>query len=288
MSIQAVAAAIEVPGLPPATKLVLMLLANRHNGDTGLCYPKQETLAAEAGMSVRSLRTHIIELEKAGLICRAVFRLGNGQADQTHYTFPFLDRQKLPPEKVERKKPTVRPANSGELDRQLVSAPLDKPEENRKEPEDVLVPKNEDLAPKALETIWAKWSAVGKGRNQTNKAGCLKLLRKIGKTHDLRDVTRAALRYAKATDPDFHQGLDTWLKNGRYENFIPSKAPSAPPVDASPLTDLELTFKRFAETGEWSGARFGFALSPIHPSASYSAELYARFGVARPAERSAA
>jgi hypothetical protein len=288
MSIQAVAAAIEVPGLPPATKLVLMLLANRHNGDTGLCYPKQETLAAEAGMSVRSLRTHIIELEKAGLICRAVFRLGNGQADQTHYTFPFLDRQKLPPEKVERKKPTVRPANSGELDRQLVSAPLDKPEENRKEPEDVPVPKNEDLAPKALETIWAKWSAVGKGRNQTNKAGCLKLLRKIGKTHDLRDVTRAALRYAKATDPDFHQGLDTWLKNGRYENFLPSKAPSPTLALQTELSDLERAFDYFAKSGEWTGDRYGYQLPPHHPAANYPAEVYARFGVARPTERSAA
>jgi hypothetical protein len=289
MSIQAVAAAIELQGLPPATKLVLMLLANRHNGDTGLCYPKQETLAAEAGMSVRSLRTHIIELEKAGLICRAVFRLGNGQADQTHYTFPFLDRQNLPPKDLDRQKSKVRPANSGELDRQLVSAPLDKPEENRKEPEDTPPEaKPQDVAKLALETIWAKWSKVGRERLQTNKGHCLKLLRKIGKTHDLRDVTRAALRYARTTDPNFHQGLDTWLKNGRYENFLPSKAPSPTLALQSELTDLERAFDQFAKTGEWTGDRYGHPLPPNHPNASYPAELYARFGVSRPAERSAA
>lgn len=288
MSIQAVAAAIDLQGLAPATKLVLLLLANRHNGDTGLCFPKQETLAAEAGMSVRSLRTHIIELEKAGLICRAVFRLGNGQADQTHYTFPFLDRQNLPPKDLDRKKSSLRPAKSGELDRQTVAAPIDKPEENRKEPEDTAIPKTEDLAPKALEAIWAKWSAAGKKRNQTNRGGCLKLLRKIGKTHDLRDVTRAALRYARETDPDFHQGLDTWLKNGRYENFIPPKASLLTARHDAELSDLELAFQRFAQTGEWIGDRYGHALPPNHPSATYARELYSRFGVKSPAQEQVA
>jgi DNA-binding transcriptional ArsR family regulator len=288
MSIQAVAAAVEVQGLAPATKLVLMLLANRHNGDTGLCYPKQETLAAEAGMSVRSLRTHIIELEKAGMICRAVFRLGNGQADQTHYTFPFLDRQNLPPKDLDRQKSTFRPANSGELDRQLIAAPIeDKPEENRKEPEDTSPPtESKDIAKLALETIWAKWSKTGKERCQTNKSKILELLRKIGKTHDLRDVTRAALRYAKATDPAFHQGLDTWLKNGRFQNFIPSKAPETAPQSAT--SELERAFSSFAETGEWTGDRLGFPIPPHHPSADYPLELYARFDIARPAERNAA
>lgn len=278
MSIQAVAAAIEVPGLPPATKLVLMLLANRHNGDTGLCYPKQETLAAEAGMSVRSLRTHIIELEKAGLICRAVFRLGNGQSDQTHYTFPFLDRQKLPPQKVERKNPTLRPANSGELDRQLVAAPIeDKPEENRKEPEDVLT--------LAFDTIWKAWSSTGRQRSKS-KALCKQALKRASSDHDIRDITRAALRYAKSTEGEFHKGLDRWLAGGYFENFLPSKAPSAPAQQT--LTGIELAFERFAQTGEWMGDRFGHPLPPNHPAAAYAGELYTRFNIPRPAEDKAA
>lgn len=289
MSIQAVAAAIELEDLPPATKLVLMLLANAYNGHTGQCNPDQERLAKEACMSVRSVRDHLSALERLGLIVRQTNYLGRGKGAETHFQLLFLDRQNLPVQTIDRQTSVVRPAKSRTIERQTVAAvDKDKPEENRKEPEVSSKTDPEDLAPKALETIWAKWSAVGKGRNQTNKAGCLKLLRKIGKTHDLRDVTRAALRYAKSTDPDFHQGLDTWLKNGRYENFLPSKAPLTPAQPTTELSTLELAFQRFAQTGEWIGDRYGHALPPNHPNASYAEELYFRFGVFRPDARSAA
>lgn len=275
MSIQAVAAAIELQGLPPATKLVLMLLANRHNGDTGLCYPKQETLAAEAGMSVRSLRTHIIELEKAGLICRAVFRLGNGNADQTHYTFPFLERQNLPPKDVDRKKPAGRPANTGELDRQTVSGPIeDKPEENRKKPEDIL-----ELA---FQTIWKSWSETGKKRSKS-KALCKQSLARAAKQHDLRELTKAALRYAKSTEGSFHKGLHTWIAGGFYENYMAKPAARVEQMGET-LTDLERAFQSLAETGEWMGDRIGHPIHPNRPDADYPAELYRRFELNRQGE----
>jgi DNA-binding transcriptional ArsR family regulator len=135
MSIQAVAQSISINGLSPATKLVLMLLANRHNWDTDLCFPKQSSLAEEAGMSVRSVRTHLNELEKQGLICRSIERGGKNKSDVTHYKLMFLGRQNLPVETLERKSSVVRPENERTLERQLVSAPYkDKPEGNRKEP----------------------------------------------------------------------------------------------------------------------------------------------------------
>ena len=277
MSIQAVAAAIEIEDLAPATKLVLMLLANAMNGHTGQCNPDQERLAKEASMSVRSLRDHLATLERKGLITRDTVYLGRGRGAETHFRLLFLDRQNLPVQQMERQPDVVRQAKSRRMERQVVAAvDKDEPERNRKEPEVTPISKAEDLAPAALDTIWAKWSTTGRERNQTNRAAILKLLRKIAKTQDLRDVTRAALRYAKQTDPEFHQGLDTWLKNGRYQNFLPSKAPSAT-LPQTQLSGLELAFQRFAETGEWTGDRIGHPFPPHHPSANYAPELYARF-----------
>ncbi|HAH11522.1 MAG TPA: hypothetical protein DCL48_15620 [Alphaproteobacteria bacterium] len=286
MSIQAVAAAIEVEDLPPATKLVLMLLANAYNGHTGQCNPDQERLAKEASMSVRSLRDHLTALERKGMIARDTKYLGRGKGAETHFRLLFLDRQNLPEQKIERQTSVVRPAKSRTIERQVVAAvDKDEPEVNRKEPEDTSPEQPKDVAKLALETIWAKWSKDGRERVQTNRAGCLKILRRLEKAHDLRDVTRAALRYAKATDPAFHQGLDTWLKNGRFENFLPPKAPSAPAPQV--LTGIELAFQRFAETGEWTGDRLGLPLRPDHPSATYAAELYARFNIRSAQEKAA-
>jgi hypothetical protein len=287
MSIQAVGAAIEIEDLAPATKLVLMLLANAMNQHTGQCNPNQERLAKEACMSVRSLRDHLGVLERKGLIARETVYLGRGRGAETNFLLPFMDRQNLPVQPMERQTSVVRPAKSRTMERQLIAAvDKDEPEENRKEPEGKPKQDPEDVAPMALETIWGKWSAAGKKRVQTNKAGCLRILRKIAKGSDLRDVTRAALRYARETDPEFHQGLDTWLKNGRYENFLPSKAPVL--TESQMPTPLELSFLRYSQTGEWIGDRYGFQLPPNHPGSDYPGELYATFNIDQPLKEKAA
>jgi hypothetical protein len=133
-----------------------------------------------------------------------------------------------------------------------------------------------DNLPLAFDTIWKAWSKVGKERSKA-KPLCIAALKRAAKDHDLRDLTRAALRYAKATDPAFHKGLHSWLAGGFYENFLPTKAPAAAPAEAPAISDLELAFQRFAETGEWTGDRIGHPFPPHHPSANYAPELYARF-----------
>lgn len=54
MSFQAMSWATEQV-LPAMQKIVLLMLANRTNHDTGLCYPSHETLAKEYGMTTRSV-----------------------------------------------------------------------------------------------------------------------------------------------------------------------------------------------------------------------------------------
>ena len=68
MSLEAMTWAIEVEGIKSPQKLVLLLLANRHNKDTGMCYPSIPRICAESGMHRATVIRAINALEKAGLL----------------------------------------------------------------------------------------------------------------------------------------------------------------------------------------------------------------------------
>ena len=67
MSFQAMTWAVEQK-LPAMQKIVLLMMANRANHETGQCYPSHELLATECGMSKRAVIDQISQLEKLGLI----------------------------------------------------------------------------------------------------------------------------------------------------------------------------------------------------------------------------
>lgn len=54
--------------LPSNQKLVLLMLANRCNHDTGRCDPSHKRLADECGMSQSTVKRAIAQLEEAGLL----------------------------------------------------------------------------------------------------------------------------------------------------------------------------------------------------------------------------
>lgn len=56
--------------LAPTTKLVLMMLSDYRNFDTGQCNPSQESLALKSGISKSSVSNHLRCLEQKGLIKR--------------------------------------------------------------------------------------------------------------------------------------------------------------------------------------------------------------------------
>lgn len=68
MSMEAMTWAIEVRGIKSPQKLVLLLLANRHNNDTGMCYPSIPRICRESGMHRATVIRAINALEKAGLL----------------------------------------------------------------------------------------------------------------------------------------------------------------------------------------------------------------------------
>lgn len=67
MSFEAMAWAVK-HALPVKQKIVLLLLSDRTNRDTGLCIPAHSTLAAECGLSLASVKRAISELEELGLL----------------------------------------------------------------------------------------------------------------------------------------------------------------------------------------------------------------------------
>lgn len=77
--------------LKPATKLILLCLADRHNPDIG-CFPSQETLARDACISRSALNQHLKSLESAGLIRREIrFNPTTHRQKSTRYILGFED-----------------------------------------------------------------------------------------------------------------------------------------------------------------------------------------------------
>ena len=67
MSFQAIAWAVRQK-LPYTQKIVLVMLADRHNGDTGRCDPSHDRLAGDCGLTRRSVIDQLTKLDKAGFI----------------------------------------------------------------------------------------------------------------------------------------------------------------------------------------------------------------------------
>lgn len=274
MSIQAVGAVIELRGIPPVQKLVLALLANAHNGHTGQCNPDQKRLAEECGISERSIRDHLNWLEEEGYISRTVTQLGRGEGKRTDFELLFLHRQILPEQQNAPEAERQCSGSSASLLRQTVAVDIDKPEYNRKEPED------------RFEDAWKLYNStklkVGQTK-KTAKAQWPKAVKRAGSPERLLEAIE--LEIAKRRSPkgfvpnlrDMHRWLrdDCWQDAEREAK--PRPAPAANVADT--LTDLERAFQTLAQTGDWMGDRIGHPIHPNRPDAAYPAELYARFQI---------
>jgi DNA-binding transcriptional ArsR family regulator len=97
MSIQHVGAVLDArdPRLSGSRKLVLVTLANRTN-ERGVCWPSQQLLADECGISIRALADHLKALEDGGFIKRTTQHLGKGSGSRTYYTL-HLESLKVAP-----------------------------------------------------------------------------------------------------------------------------------------------------------------------------------------------
>lgn len=90
MSIEAIAAAIRIKTGDPAAKHVLIMLANRHNADTGHCIPSISTIAAECEMSVETVRRKLAYLVGQCLIRVVPRERENGSRTSNQYELMFM------------------------------------------------------------------------------------------------------------------------------------------------------------------------------------------------------
>lgn len=283
MSIQAVGAVIDLRGIPPTTKLVLALLANAHNGHTGQCNPDQSRLADEAGISKRSIQDHLGWLESNGYITRKVTELGRGGGKRTDFELTFLLRKNLP---EQTNAPEAERQCSGSLAQLLrkqgSGAYKDKPEENRKEPEDAGARDDHD------QTLKAIWDAgPPQSRERSSRKRLAEAVQKTLKAR--RDLTAdrllgAWLAFLRTPDARkdqgrFCPGIHVWLNDNRFDAFLQPVEADVSPADQRAL-NLERCFYQYGGGGAWRGREFGEPLKPDEvPPGHYPAELYAKYGL---------
>ncbi len=88
MSHQATNWAAELRGIPPMAKLVLLRLADRAD-ESGICYPSQRRLAAECGITERTVRNAIADLICRGLVI--IHTPSTPRGDTTRYRLTFAN-----------------------------------------------------------------------------------------------------------------------------------------------------------------------------------------------------
>jgi pyocin large subunit-like protein len=211
MSIHAMSWAIKVKGLPIATKAVLMLLADCHNGETGQCNPSMRHLMELTGLKERALQIHLKTLEEASLINREYVFHGRGKGcsvDQYNLKIGILGAVEKPAMKAQDIAPAKECARKiRSMDPQNIAPPYkEEPEENRK---------IRGSAKETLENIWQAWSPEGRKRSKA-KAKIEVQLTALAKHHPLQAIERAAIAFARDAKPEFHPALDRWLKDGKF------------------------------------------------------------------------
>lgn len=134
MSFQAMTWAVKQE-LPAMQKIVLLMMSNRANPETGACFPSLQTLAKECGMSIRSVVNQIALLKAANLIeVENNFRKDKGQTSNS-YLLNFEKEVKfrdLPKEEdVLANEPPIFSPNAEDANGVAPNSPLYAPDANK-------------------------------------------------------------------------------------------------------------------------------------------------------------
>lgn len=268
----------------PFRKALLFALGERHNCDTGLCMPDQEMLARDAGMSARTVRKYAKILEEEGFIERRVTSRGSGLT--THYILNFSVLEAQP----------VATNRNGGADRVRHSLPFGPtgtpvpvptgtpvpppngscvPVDNKdsriytkkntnllsgKKPDKRASSKSKNAKDdtellKAFDEVWHLWPAKGRERSRS-KATVLDQLRRSAASKPIPDLVAAVRAFVAKEDPAYVPGLDRWLRQGRFEHFLPkdlvAQSRQAPaPAPATDGIDWSAMVARYVRNGVW-------------------------------------
>lgn len=179
--------------LSAAARLLYITLTSYAWTD-GSCYPGQERLAADLGVSSRMVRTYLAELTKAGLL--TVSRRGMGQTNLYILEDPPPEAGFLSEDRPEAhfridRKPTSGPIKNEEVD--AVNEDADSP------------PDPDDLT----QTIWDFYVRLSNSRKKTLEPVHRQVIEKALEVATARECCQAIRALFNS---DFHQ------KRGKYEN----------------------------------------------------------------------
>ena len=256
----------ELRGIKIATKGVLMLLCECHNGKTGQCNPGLEWLLECSGLGERALQLHLRSLEDDGLIEREYQNLGRGKGrhvgqyhlkighqiggklpQNTTVASDLLPQNNAPAKYCSRKKTSLLPQN--------IAGDIYKEEPERTGNIYVASDDAPDDLTESFNTIWNAWSSTGRKRSKS-KPKCMAALKAKAKRTPLAQIVRGALAYAKQTDGAYHKGLHSWLSDERHLNWqarSPEELRAAFDPEAVALTDWQDAARVYLDTEFWPG-----------------------------------
>lgn len=265
MSGAALVWAANVRGLKPATKVVLIQLAERHNKDSGQCNPSIKTLAEDCEMDRTTVMRHLDVLAELGLITRESSGNDDGGRANNRYT---LHMPKIAPTDVSRGVKSqiatgvksqntttqsdsatgVKSQNGGGLSRNFggvkshscatltCKEPGSEPDlfgsDEPQSPRDAL-PASEANAEKQDDGFSEFWDAFPKCPRKTDRVKALEVFRRIvtGKHKTIGEtpaetIIAAMRRYAASgPDPEFVPLPTTWLNGARWEQWAEAPKP---------------------------------------------------------------
>ena len=218
-------------GLSLKQKMVLLMLANRVNSDTGRCDPSMERLAEDCGMSRTSVKQAIRQLKDAGLILAHERKVGTVNLTN-QYELMVSENTGVGRDTpgggaqdargVGRDTPPNQEIQSGKEPEPCGSLFSDDLETSRQEPE--------------VDHFEEFWKAYPTGPRKTDKPKARKAFyaitqgkhKDIGKT-DARAIVEAVGRYAASNpDPQYLPMPTTWLNGERWLQWPASAEPRRP------------------------------------------------------------
>ena len=264
-------------------KLVLMLLADAHNGHTGACFPSQAWIMEKGGLGESTVQNCLMDLEKWELLKRETTRLGRGKGSRTDYV---LNLEKLDPSNIDLYNSGLTPLKTEDLHPSNIGVSYkEEPESNR----NITGSSREvfDFYNQTAKRVgWVVHSKLTDALKHPLNArieehGAEQVMQFIEALSKL-DWTvngfngngfRASLTYI--TRPrTFAEQFDKLVTSGPLPLFDGGERPK-------PASSLEHAFSVLSEHGEWLGHRYGHPTDPRDPNANYPEELYTQFKIAR-------
>lgn len=235
MSHKALIWATQRRGLKPATKLLLIQLADHHNPVNG-CFPGQELLAEECEISVRSVREHLGILENMGLIRRIKSGGSGSRRPSDRYVFPFEDgeggvKEAASPAKKIGKTESPEAVTTGNSASEIPAKPRNNYRQNlppnlvREPVKESFVAADADHTPSDFHEFW---EAYPRKRDRQRCEG-LFLAATSGGVASARLID-AAKRYRAenaGNKPMYIAYADNWLETRRWEDYPESPRAAA-------------------------------------------------------------